>query len=70
MKGRGENEERVDEGSGVSSRYFSRSFFDRLLNLVTHTLVHFFHVTPVILVFHLVFMISTCYSTNDFHELL
>ena len=54
----------------LSSRYFSRSFFARFHNLVTHTLVHFSHFHPAILVFHLVFMLSTCCSTNDSHELL
>ena len=57
-------------GYKVSSRYFSRSFFARFLNLVTHTLVHLFHFTPAIFAFHLVFMLSTCYSTNDSHKLL
>ena len=54
----------------LSSRYFSRSFFARFLNLVTHTLVHLFHFTPAIFAFHLVFVLSTGYSTNDSHELL
>ena len=39
----------------LSSRYFSRSFFNRFLNLVTHTLVHIFHFTSVIFAFHLAF---------------
>ena len=41
----------------VSSRYFSRSFCACFLNLVAHTLVHFFYFTPAIFVFHLVFML-------------
>ena len=54
----------------MSSRYFSRSFFARFLNLVTHTLVQFSHSPLINFVFHLVFTLSTCYSTNDSHELL
>ena len=54
----------------LSSHYFSRSFFDRFLNLVTHTLVHLSRFSLVILVIHLAFTLSTCYSTNDSHELL
>ena len=54
----------------LSSRYFSRSFFARFHNLVTHTLVHLFHSSLVIPVFHLAFTLSTCYSTHDSHELL
>ena len=49
---------------------FRRSFFARLLNLVTHTPIHFFHFSSATLVFHLAFMLSTCYSTNDSHESL
>ena len=49
---------------------FHAHFFYRFLNLVTNTLVHLFHFSLVILVFHLAFTLSTCYSTNDFHELL
>ena len=56
--------------SALSSRYFSRSFFACFLNLVTHTLVYFFHCSSVILVFHLAFMLSTCYPINDSNELL
>ena len=56
--------------SCMSSHYFSRSFFVRFLNLVTHTLVYSFRLSLVIPVFHLAFMLSTCYSTNDSHELL
>ena len=41
----------------LSSRYFSRSFFARFLNLVTHTLVHYLHFSPVILVFQLAFYV-------------
>ena len=48
---------------------FLRSFFACFLNLVTHPLAHLFRFTPAIFGFHLVFMISTCYSTNDSHEL-
>ena len=54
----------------MSSRYFSHSFFARFLNLVTYTLVHLFHYSLVIPAFHLAFTLSTCYSTNDSHELL
>ena len=65
---------RKEQGHGnctwLSSRYFSLSFFADLLNLVTHTLVPLFHFYLVILVFHLAFMLSTCYLINDFHELL
>ena len=43
----------------VSSHYFSRSFFDHFLNLVTHTFVHFFHISLVIPVFHHAFTLST-----------
>ena len=42
----------------VSSRYFSRSFFARFLNLVTHTLVHFLYFSTVILVFTML----SCYQ--------
>ena len=54
----------------LSSCYFSRSFFAHFLNLVTHMLVHFFHFSLAILVFHFAFMLSTCYPINDSHETL
>ena len=55
--------------SPVSSRYFSRSFFDRFHNLVTHTLVQHLHFSLVILFSTLLSLLSTCYLTNDSHEL-
>ena len=40
-EGMGDEEKKMEEVENgmVSSRYFSRSFFDHFLNLVTHTLV-------------------------------
>ena len=57
-------------GTSLSSRYFSRPFFARFLNLITHTLVHFLRFTHAIQVFYLAFMLSTCISTYDSHEFL
>ena len=54
----------------LSSRYFSRSFFTCFLNLVTFTLVHFSRVSLIIIAFHLVFVLSLCYSTHDSYEFL
>ena len=36
---------------------FSRPFFACFLNLDTHTLVHYFHLSAAIFVFHLAFML-------------
>ena len=54
----------------VIALFFTLIFFYRFHNLVTLTLVHLFHFSLVILVFHLAFTLSTCYSTNDSYELL